>query len=581
MADSCVCGREVGPQDRFCASCGRLLGPGPAAPVARRGPADAATPDAVTADALVELLRGFVGQQVADRITLEGGRPTEERRLVTALFADLSGFAALAGRLDAEDLQGLVDPVLSGLARIVSRYDGYVEKFAGDALLALFGAPVAHEDDAARALHAALDMQAELAGLVDAQVAEPFRLHIGVTTGTVVARTIGSTARMDYAVLGEAVVLAQRLQAAAPAGEVYVGAPTRELVGAEFAFEDLGSLLVKGRPAPVPASRLLGLGGERRWDDGPLVGRAREQVLLAECLGRAQAGDRVVVRLTGSPGSGKSRLLAQVRRAAEAEGVPVVELLGAAHAQSPYSCLLPLVTAALQRRYPGPGDVLDRLAADASAPAAWSLTAVLAGRAGSGDALDPLPPDLVRRQLAGAVRDWLVDLAARDPLVLLADGLHRFDAASREVVEQLAADPVPGVLLCLGTRTGADVSVAGEVRLDLGVLDAAAVRELVVAELGLVPDERLLAYVADRGQGNPLMVRETVRQLRSEELLDEQHGFARLVSGGGAQSVPATLEGLLAARLDALPHPAAQVATVAAAFGLVVVPELLERASGL
>ena len=585
---ACTCGRVAGAGDRFCASCGRPLEPGPATPQDGAVAEQPARPtdDAGGPDALVELLRGFVGWQVADRIALEGGRPAEERRLVTAVFADLSGFAALAGRLDAEDLQNVVDPVLAGLTRVVARYDGHVEKFAGDALLALFGAPVAHEDDAARALHAALDMQAELAdltqragltGLVPGGPVAELRLHVGVTTGPVVARTVGWTARMDYAVLGESVVLAQRLQALAPAGEVYVGAATRALVGDAFVFADLGAVNVKDRPTPVPAFRLLGRGTGASEPGAPLVGRVAERAVLVDRLGRAQAGEGVVVRVSGPPGSGKSRLLAEVGRTARRSGLTVVELLGAVHAQSPYRCVLPLVASALQHRYPDAEDRLAALATDDDPPAHAGLTAVLVGRAGAVDTLDPRSPDLVRRQLDDAVRAWLVDLATRGPVVLLADGLQSFDTASAEVLGHLVDDPVPDVLLALGTRdedgpfTGTAVRLAG--------LGAADVRALVAVELGLVPDDRLVAHVADRGQGNPLMVRETVRQLRLEGLLEERHGFVRLVTG--AHSVPATLEGLLAARLDALPPAAAQVATVAAVIGLTVPPALLREVTGL
>ncbi|WP_172825777.1 adenylate/guanylate cyclase domain-containing protein [Microlunatus sagamiharensis] len=551
----------------------------PAEPAA--GPVDEPV-DADGPDALVELLRGFVGRQVADRITLEGGRPAEERRLVTAVFADLSGFTALAGRLDAEDLQGVVDPVLAGLARVVGRYDGHVEKFAGDALLALFGAPVAHEDDAARALHASLDMQAELSGLtglVPDGSAAPLRLHVGVSTGPVVARTVGWTARMDYAVLGESVVLAQRLQTLAPAGQVYVGASTRALVGEEFVFADLGELSVRGRTTPVPAFRLLGRGTASGAEGGPLVGRETEQAVLADRLDRARAGEGVVVRVSGPPGSGKSRLLAEVGRAARVVDVAVVELLGAVHAQSPYRCLVPLVATALQHRYPRAEDGLAALAADDHAPVDPQLTAVLVGRGGADDALHPRSPDLVRRQLGTAVRAWLVDLAARGPVMLLADGLQSFDTASAEVLGQLVDDPVPGVLLCLGTRDAQEGGSREVTTLRLAGLGGSDVRELVTAELGPVPDDRLVAHVADRGQGNPLMVRETVRQLRLEGLLEERHGFVRLVAD--AHSVPATLEGLLAARLDALPPAAARVATVAAVIGLTVPAALLRQVTGL
>src|SRR5213079_795628 len=169
----------------------------------------------------------FVTPQVADRIAEDGAQLTEERRLVTALFADISGFTPLASRLDPEDLMEVIDPVVSILSSIVGRYDGFVEKFAGDALLALFGAPVAHEDDAERALHVALEMHSELARLcADLPHDAELTLHVGVNSGHGIARILGSEARMDYAVLGDSVILAQRLESAAPHGETYVSEMT-------------------------------------------------------------------------------------------------------------------------------------------------------------------------------------------------------------------------------------------------------------------------------------------------------------------------------------------------------------------
>ena len=580
----CDCGQLSPAGARFCSSCGRPLD-APAAEVANHAAIPREGVD--TAERrVIDLLRGFVAPQVADRIADPDTGLVEERRTVTALFADLSGFAALADRLDAEDLLGVIDPVIAGLTRIVSRYDGYVEKFAGDALLALFGAPVAHEDDAARALAAALDMQAELAGMTAVREAGELRLHIGVNTGTVVARTVGSASRMDYAVLGEAVILAQRLQSAAPPGQVYVGALTRQLAGPEFALDDLGSLEVKGRAVPVDAYRLAGRRPEGRWSSADaLVGRESERTALGVALATVRAGGSAVVRVAGPAGSGKSRLLAELRREAVASRVEVVELIGASHAQSPYRCLQPLVGAALRARYPQQGTMVDRLGRlerDPDAPAPASLTAVLSGRPGAGADLGQRVPDAVPRQLAGAAGAWVADLARRGPLVLLADGLHQIDPPSRDVLDQIAAERIPRVLLCLSGRDRpGDGRPPDDVVLRLDELDAAAVRDLVAAELRLVPDERLLRYVGDRCQGNPLMIRETVRQLRSDGLLDAQHGHVRLTAGAATRSVPATLAALLAARLDSLPQPALRLATTAAVIGYVVPADLLVEVADL
>ena len=581
----CVCGRVSLSDDRFCASCGRpLSAPSPGQqPAAVDGVAEAERE-------MIARLRGLVGAQVADRVAAQGSQPFEERRVVTALFADVSGFTALAGRLDTEELLGVLDPVIAGLTSIVSRYDGHVEKFAGDALLALFGAPVAHEDDAARALAVALDMQAELAGLSVHGEAHGLRLHVGVSTGSVVARAVGSAARMDYAVLGEALILAQRFESVAPAGEIYVGALTRQLAGPEFTFEDMGALSVRGRADPVPAFRLLGRRPEGRWSEGGLlVGRQPERAALSGALASVRSGGSASVRLWGPAGSGKSRLVGELRREAAAAGLVVVELVGASHAQSPYRCLLPLVRAALASRYrdqAGEPDLLRLVEDDATRPVPATLTAVLLGRAGAADDLGDRAPDAVRRELAAGGLAWLVDLAGRGPVAVVADGLQWFDPASIEVLAQAAAAATPGVLLCLSGREEPRVDLvpgptATDVVVRLGPLGREAVRDLVAGDLALVPDDRLLDHLEARGQGNPLMIRETVRQLQSDGLLDVQHGHVRLTAGTGTQSVPASLEALLAARLDALPQPSVRVATTAAVIGFVVPLDLLCAVTGL
>ena len=210
---------------RFCGHCGAPAG-GPPAPESPVEP-PTLTPDRL-GDAEPDALRSFVTGQVADRLIESGGDLTEERRLVTALFADLSGFTSLSERLDAEELLEVIDPISCALTDIVGRYEGFVEKFAGDALLVLFGAPVAHEDDAVRAVLVAAEMHRELANLRVklGDEARDLTLHIGINSGHGVARLIGSAVRMDYAVLGDSVILAQRLESAAPPNETYIGEAT-------------------------------------------------------------------------------------------------------------------------------------------------------------------------------------------------------------------------------------------------------------------------------------------------------------------------------------------------------------------
>src|SRR5919204_3201663 len=308
-----ACAGENPEGTRFCGHCGT--------------PRVEASADTVEPEVSEELLRGVVEGRIGERLT-EGGRELpHERRLITALFADVSGFTTLADRLEPEELLEVIDPVIAGLSSVVLQYEGYIEKFAGDALLALFGAPVAHEDDAERALLCAIQMHRELARIVNElpQQAE-LTLHVGVNSGHGIGRILGSEARTDYAVLGDSVILAQRLESAAPKGETYVSQLTYELTHDRFEFEPVGELTLKGKTKPVFAWRLL---GERsRLEPNRetvvsrrLVGREDELSALSTVLDGVVRGGGGAVTVTGDPGIGKSRLTEEAKTLAEKGGI--------------------------------------------------------------------------------------------------------------------------------------------------------------------------------------------------------------------------------------------------------------------
>ncbi|MCA1705372.1 MAG: hypothetical protein LC808_19795, partial [Actinobacteria bacterium] len=275
-----ACGGENQEGMNFCGHCGK--------------PAR----EAASAPDVTEALRSFVSGAVADHLVASGGDITEERRLVTALFADLSGFTPLADRLDPEELLEVIDPIIGRLTNIVGKYEGYVDKFAGDALLAFFGAPIAHEDDAHRALCVAMEMHEEIRNIKPELPpdAGELTLHIGVNSGRVVARVLGTDVRMDYSVLGDAVILAQRLESAAPAGETYVGQTTHVLTANVFEFDPIGELTLKGKSEPVPAYKLIGR--KRRGSksgEGRFVGREQELQMIDAVLESLSEGNGSVV----------------------------------------------------------------------------------------------------------------------------------------------------------------------------------------------------------------------------------------------------------------------------------------------
>jgi len=566
------CGGENPDGMRFCGHCGSPQ------------VAEAEAPDAS------QTLRSFVAEPVADRLVESGGEIPQERRLITALFADVSGFTALADRLDPEDLLEVIDPVISGLSSIVGHYGGYVEKFAGDALLALFGAPVSHEDDAERALLVALEMHRELARMCrDLPHDAELTLHCGVNSGHGIARILGSDARMDYAVLGDSVILAQRLESAAPKGETYVSDLTYRLTADRLDFEPVGELTLKGKSEAVVAWRLV---GERSaphvtGSDRALVGRAAELQSIGMVLDAMRAEQGGIVILTGEPGVGKTRLSEEARERAKKNGSQWLQTrclsYGAGLAYWPYAELLR--TVAEIPPHAKPDAARDALLRSVPAETAPYFIQLLALPAVAEDEVGGLEPDAFRRGLHEAFATWLSALATERPLVVALEDLHWADASSLELTRELTriCEELP-LVLYLTARPEAETTLA-ELAPDaqtvrLGPLDEAGIGDLVGQALeGQAPAD-LVSWVFERTTGNPFFVEELVRALRERDILVQSDGHWQLRPRWEEGELPPTVEGLLAARIDLLPKPAADVLQSASVIGRMVGIPLLAAVHG-
>jgi class 3 adenylate cyclase/tetratricopeptide (TPR) repeat protein len=532
-----ACGGDNRPGARFCGQCGTAAEAAPA-------------------------LRSFVGGPVADRLVEAGGTLPEERRLVTALFADVSGFTLLADRLDPERLLEVIDPVIAALSSVVGRHDGYVEKFAGDALMALFGAPVSHEDDAARALRTALEMHAELARIVPSLPYEPeLTLHVGVNSGHGIARILGSEARMDYAVLGDSVIIAQRLEAAAPLGETYVSETAMRLAEDAFRFELVGELQLKGKAEPVRAWRLVGERSRARARSAAsLVGRGRELQSVGAAL------DGGVVTVTGEAGVGKSHLVEAARDAAVDAGVTWLAArclsYGAGLAYWPYAELV-------------------RADPDASPDPYFAR---LLGQRADGE-VEELEPEAFRRGLHTAFARWFRAHRDRGPTVLVLEDVHWADPSSLAMTRELLHTARVGMVLT-GRPQAEDIlaeltaDAADVTSLALGPLDDDAVAAVAANALGWPPPPELIRFVVQRTDGNPFFVKELVRGLRDSGAIVAADGGWKMRSGWNESDVPPTIEGALAARIDLLPRAAATTLGTASVIGRHVPLPLLHSVAG-
>jgi adenylate cyclase len=475
-----------------------------------------------------------------------------ELRLVTAVFADISGFSNLASRLDPEELSDAIDPVIEALGNVVARYGGFVEKYAGDALLAVFGAPVSHEDDPTRALLAALEMRKEL------QLLQPeLALHVGVNSGRGVARSFGSEARADYGVIGEPIVIAQRLEAAAPPGDIYVSEQTRRLVEAMFEFDSVGALTLKGFDEPIETWRLASEETGHATPPEPLVGRVAELAELKSVIADLRAGRGAGVAVVGEPGVGKSRLSQELH--ADAGDLLWLQLrcfsYESDHAYAPYAELL--------RRVEHPHNPhFDSLLGD---PAAQELG-----------------PEAFRRELHRAFRSWLSALLAKQPVVLAVEDIHWMDASSLALTAELAPlrDELPLLVYVTTREEGTHaLPVLAEPRLEvrLAPFEPDEVEAIISGLLdGARPPLELIALVVERSAGNPFFAGELVRSLREAGALRFDDGW-QMDLGGTDATVPATVEGALSARIDLLTLPTGALLQKAAVIGRRVPVRLLSE----
>lgn len=495
----------------------------------------------------------------------------DERRLVTAVFADISGFSELTNRLDPEQLLEVIDPVVAALSNVVGRYEGVIEKFAGDALMALFGAPVAHDDDAVRALHVALDMHAELARMVALlpSHAAGLRLHVGVNSGHGIGRVIGSEVRFDYGVLGDVVVLAQRLEAAAPTGETYVGETTHRLAGKEFDFEPVGRLTVKGRDTPVPAWRLIGPRARhfptatRASHRRRLAGRDGELSSVLEFAGRLDDGRGGAVFVLGEPGLGKTALCEAARGHAADRGWDWLHARCLSYGRSlAYWPIADLVRRILGITDAGSDGAMAELRAALAAMGLEDAEPFIATLCGVSDAT---PAGLAPQTLQARVHESVVSLlrarTASHPLILHLDDLHWADPSTVALLRDLLAVTAGMPLLLLASARPAGEGTVDELRgrlpgsslrLRLEPLGAAAVGAIAEQILGSPPASSLVGALLEHTGGNPFFVEEVTRALVERGSLVKRRGGWQTTAAWDGHHVPVTLEGVVAARVDAL-----------------------------
>ena len=500
-----------------------------------------------------------------------------EYKQVTVLFADVVGSMNIAKAVGAERLREIMAELVNITTAVVKRYGGTVDKFTGDGIMALFGAPVALEDHAVRACLAALGVQQDVKRLaVDVQERDgvDLRLRVGLNSGQVIAGEIGS-GPFAYTAVGEQVGIAQRMESLAPPGGVMLSESTARLAQDSAVLGDPQVVHVKGAGDRVPARLLLGVRSrtaiERR--QSTFVGRRSEIATLAGHLERAISGEGQVVMVVGSPGIGKSRIASQMATLARGRGGDVISAECQSHAVD-----VPLgVAARLLRETFGVGGTepniarakLRALFADSDGDDVLLLEDLL-GVADPGDPMPNIPLDASRRRLARLINTALLERSA--PVLYVVEDVHWIDEASDALLAELIFVLAQNRSMVLVTHRpeyrGALLQATSTTTIGLAPLADVDTSALVTELLG--PQQStasLVPQICDHARGNPFFAEEIVRDLAERGVLTGSRGAYTCPGGSAEVKVPATLEAAIAARIDRLDPAAKQTLNSAAVVG--------------
>jgi class 3 adenylate cyclase/predicted ATPase len=555
------CGAEVPGGAKFCNECGQAL-----VTVAAGTPGPRfISPEAYTPKHLAEKI-------LTSKSALEG-----ERKQVTVLFADLKGSMELLADRDPEEARKLLDPVLERMMEAVHRYEGTVNQVMGDGIMALFGAPVAHEDHTVRACYAALDMQAAIRRYAE----EVRRTHgfggvqirVGLNSGEVVVRAIGSDLRMDYTAVGQTTHLAARMEQLASPGSTVLTVDALRLAEGYVEVKPLGPVPVKGLEAPIEVYEMVAAGPRRSRLHAAaargftrFVGRETELEQLRQALSRAGSGHGQVVAIVGEPGVGKSRLVWEVTHSHRTHGWLILEASSVSYGKAtPYLPVIDLLKGYFQiearddhrkirEKLTGKLFTLD----EALRPALPVFLAFL-----DVPVEDPqwqgLDPPQRRQRTLDALKHLLLWESRVQPLLLVFEDLHWIDTETQALLDSLVESlPTARLLLLVNYRPEYQHPWGSKTyytQLRLDPLPPESAEQLLQALTGddrsLQPLKKLLI---ERTEGNPFFLEESVRTLGETQVLVGERGAYRLAKALPSIQVPATVQAVLAARIDRL-HP--------------------------
>jgi class 3 adenylate cyclase/tetratricopeptide (TPR) repeat protein len=572
LALACAsCGAELPAGSKFCNKCGT--------PVATEAPTQSrfASPESYTPKHLAEKI-------LTSKAALEG-----ERKQVTVLFADLKGSMELLADRDPEEARKILDPVLERMMEAVHRYEGTVNQVMGDGIMALFGAPVAHEDHAVRACYAALRMQESVkkyAEEVRRSHAAVVKVRVGLNSGEVVVRAIGSDLHMDYTAVGQTTHLAARMEQIADPGAIVITPETLALAEGYVDVKSLGPVPVKGLAGPVEVYEVTGAGPARtrlqaaaRRGLTRFVGRDAELEQLRRAQQLAGSGRGQVAAIVGEAGVGKSRLLYEFTHSHRMQGWLILESGAVSYGKAtPYLPVVDLLKAyfRIETRDDAPKireKVMGTLLTldEALRPARPAFLALL-----DVQVEDPqwqsLDPPQRRQRTLDAVKHLLLRESQRQPVLLVFEDLHWIDSETQALLDSLVESvPASRLLLLVSYRSEYQHAWGGKTHYgqhQVEALPTASAEELLRALLGdNTALHQLTRVLIERTEGNPFFMEESVRTLIETHVLIGERGAYRLAKDVATIQVAPSVQAMLAARIDRLPPEAKKLLHCAAVIG--------------
>lgn len=575
-----ACSKDIPEQSRFCLYCGTTI----TTPAAHRRP---------SIDGFA-LIRNYIPRDLAERILTAGKQIESERRLVTVVFADVTGFTALSEQLDPEDLSAVLNDCFSGLVSVILRYEGTIDKFIGDGIMAIFGAPLAHENDPERAVRCALDMVAEIERFNErrgADLAGPLGLHCGLHSGMVIAGNVGNDLRMNYSVIGDTVNLASRLVEIAPRDEIFLSSETHKLVADMVVADGPFTMTLRGKSGMVDIFKLRTVKSESERKPTVLgrdqfVGRRKELESIDRALDSVLQKNHERIGVRGEAGVGKSRLKAELVRHAYQKGLAAMEgACSSFETTTPYYVWSALLKNILRLRSDATEalirerlqSTLQQLSLDTHAPYLATLLSVRYEEILMVD-------DRVRKQrIFQAVRALLHAVAVQRPMVFILEDLHWIDRFSQELLQFVLSGPVelaPAlfVLTFRDEYQHSSLLEGGGTLIDLNRLDEDDARRLILLRLDAesVPEEAE-QFILKRSEGNPFFLQEIIKTLLDKKILIVRRRKAELLTDNIEAGVPSTIQGIIMARIDRLHDSIKEVLFGASVIGREFSRPLLEH----